>query len=152
MVVSCLGSLVQVCCGEGGTLQSDMTGMCGECSQCMDHTGFAPAQGVCAFPAYTAQAPACSAGELSKVGLCLVLFPGPSRSGSGSRALHKGTDSAGPCVSCTSQAQAAQAQVQALRLSTNAQTRLVLFPGLSSSGNQLLGEHTVPGGLLSGNV
>ena len=33
----------------------------------MDHTGFAPAH-VCAFPVYTAQAPGCSEGELSKVG------------------------------------------------------------------------------------
>ena len=32
-----------MCCGEGGTLQTNITGVCGECSQCMDHTGFAPA-------------------------------------------------------------------------------------------------------------
>ena len=32
------------------------------------HTGFAPAHGVCAFPVYTAQAPDCSAGELSNMG------------------------------------------------------------------------------------
>ena len=43
--------------------------MCGECSQCMDHTGFAPAHGVCALPVYTAQAPGCSARELSCPGL-----------------------------------------------------------------------------------
>ena len=36
--------------------------MCGECLQRMDHTGFAPAHGVCAFPVYTIQAPGCSAG------------------------------------------------------------------------------------------
>ena len=30
--------------------------------------GLSPAHGVCAFPIYTAQAPGCSAGELSKVG------------------------------------------------------------------------------------
>jgi len=39
-VVTYLGSLVQSCCGEGGILQTNITGMCGECSQCMDHTGF----------------------------------------------------------------------------------------------------------------
>ena len=32
-VVTYLGSLVQLCCGEEGTLQTDVTGMCGECSQ-----------------------------------------------------------------------------------------------------------------------
>ena len=61
-----LGSLVQLCCGEGGTLQTNITGMCGECSQCLGHTEFAPSHSVCAFPVYTAQAPGCSAEELSK--------------------------------------------------------------------------------------
>ena len=46
-----LGSLVQSCCGEGRTLQTNNTGMC---LQCLGHTGFAPAHGVCAFPVYTA--------------------------------------------------------------------------------------------------
>ena len=40
-MVSCLGSLVQSCSEEGGALQSNVTGMCGECSQCSGHTGFA---------------------------------------------------------------------------------------------------------------
>ena len=64
-MVTYLGSLVQSCCGEGESLQT-ITGMCGECSQCLGHIGFAPAHGVCAFPVYTAQAPGFSAGELSK--------------------------------------------------------------------------------------
>ena len=42
--------------------------MCGECSQCLGHTGFAPAHGVCALPVCTAQAPGGSARELSKAG------------------------------------------------------------------------------------
>ena len=67
-MVTYLGSLVQSCCGEGGTLQANFTGMCWECSQCLGHTGFAPAHGVCAFLIYSAQAPGCSAEELSKVG------------------------------------------------------------------------------------
>ena len=54
-VVSSLGSVVQWCCGEGGAVQTTITGMCGEYSQCSNHTGFAPAHGVCAFPVYTAQ-------------------------------------------------------------------------------------------------
>ena len=73
-MVTYLGSLVQLCCGEGGTLQTNITGVCGECLQCMDHAGFAPAHGVCDFPVYTAQAPGCSAGELSKMapGFCAL--------------------------------------------------------------------------------
>ena len=66
MVVTFLGLLVQWCCGERGTLQTYITGLCGECSQCLCHTGFVTAHGVCAFPVYTAQAPGCSVGELSK--------------------------------------------------------------------------------------
>ena len=69
------GSLVQSCCVEGGTLQTNITGMCGECSRCFSHTGFAPTHSVCAFPVYTAQAPGCSAGELSKVGPGLCARP-----------------------------------------------------------------------------
>ena len=39
------------------------------------HTGFTPAHGMCAFLVYTAQAPGCSAGELSKVGPGLRALP-----------------------------------------------------------------------------
>ena len=95
-VVIYLGSLVQLCCREGGTLQTNITGMCGECSQYLGHTGFAPAHGVCAFLVYTAQAPGYSAGELSKRALGCMHFPGLNCSGSGSRVLHTGADSVGP--------------------------------------------------------
>ena len=91
-----LGSLVQLCCGEGGTLQTNITGVCGECSQCLGHTGFAPAHGVCAFSVYIAQAPGCSVGNYPKQALGFVHFPGLSCSGSGSQVLHKGTASVGP--------------------------------------------------------
>ena len=70
-----LGSLVQLCCGEGGTLQTNITGMCGECSQCLSHTGFAPAHSTCAVLVYTAQAPGCSVAELSKEGPGLRALP-----------------------------------------------------------------------------
>ena len=57
-----LGSLVQLCCREGGTLHVwGVLAMFG-------HTGFAPTHGMCAFPVYTAQAPGCSARELSGAG------------------------------------------------------------------------------------
>ena len=74
-MVTYLGSLVQSCCWEGEILQTNTTGMCEECSQCLGHTGLAPAHGMCAFPVYTAQAPGCSAGELSKAGPGLRALP-----------------------------------------------------------------------------
>ena len=45
-MVSCLGSLVQSCCREGGALQTDIA-VCGEDLQCSGHTGFAPSSWVC---------------------------------------------------------------------------------------------------------
>ena len=48
-MVSGLGLLVQSCCREGGALQTNVTGVCGEHPQCSGHTGFAPALGMC-FP------------------------------------------------------------------------------------------------------
>ena len=107
-----------MCCVEGGTLQTNITGMCGECSQCLDHTGFAPAHG----------------------GVC---FPGLHCSGS--RLLFRGTLQGRPWVACTSQAWASQVQV--LGYSTKAQIkfglRFVPFSVPSSSGNKVLGELTV---------
>ena len=98
MVVTFLGSLVHSCCGEGGTLQTNITGVCGECSQCFSCTEFAPAHSVCAFPVYTAQALGCSAGNCLMWALGCVHFPGLSHSGSGSQVLHKGADSVGPAL------------------------------------------------------
>ena len=119
-MVTYLGSLVQSCCGEGGTWQTNIAGMCGESPQCLGHTGFAPAHG-------------------------RVCFPGLHCSGS--RFLCRGTVQSGPWVSFTSQVSAPQVQV--LGYSTKAQTRLglrfVSFPGPSSSGDQVLGKRTLPG-------
>ena len=108
-MVTYLGSLVQLCCGKGGTLQTNITGVWGECSQCLGHTGFAPTHGVCAFLVYTVQAPCCSAGELSKVGLGCMHIPGLSHS----RSRFSGTPQRcilrWACVLCPFQFQAAQA-------------------------------------------
>ena len=84
-MVSCFSSLVQSCCGEGGALQTNTTGLCGEHSQCSGHTGFAPTCVVCAFPVSTAQAPGCSTGS----GPCFACS-------SSFQVLHKSTDSVGP--------------------------------------------------------
>ena len=58
-----LGSLVQSCCGEGGTLQTNNTGVC---SQCLGYTGFAPAHG--GFPCLHCLGSRLLCGELSEVG------------------------------------------------------------------------------------
>ena len=94
-VITYIGLLAQSCCGEGGTLQRNITGMCEECSQCLGCTGFAPAHDVCAFLVYTAQAPGCSTGNCPKPALGFVHFPGLNHSGLGSRILYKGKDSVG---------------------------------------------------------
>ena len=93
-----LGSLAQLCCGEGGTLQTSLA--CVRSARSVWSTLSLPQLTVaCASRVYTAQAPGCFAGALSKAGLHSVHFPGLSCSGSVSRVLHKGTDSAG-CVFC----------------------------------------------------
>ena len=43
-MVSCLGLFGQPCYREGGALQTNVTGLCGEHLQCSSHAGFAPAQ------------------------------------------------------------------------------------------------------------
>ena len=118
-MVTYLGSLVQLCCGEGGTLQTNITAMCGECSQCMDHTGFAPAQGSVCF-----------------LGLHC----------SGSRVLCRGTVQNSPVFYALPRSKLLRllGTLQGHRLSLG--MHFLPFPGLSSSGNQVLGKCTVPGG------
>ena len=94
MVVTFLDSLVQSCCGEGGTLQTNITGVCEERSQCFSRTAFAPCS-LCAFTVYTSQALGCFAGNCLRRVLGCMYFPGLSHSVSGSRVLHKGADSVG---------------------------------------------------------
>ena len=83
----CLGSLVQSRCGEGGTLQTNNTGVC---SQCLSHTGPAP------VAAHTAQALGCSTGNRPRPALGCTHLPGLSHSGSGTRVVLRGADSVGP--------------------------------------------------------
>ena len=78
-------------------LQTNNTGMC---SQCLSHTGPAPAHGVCTLSAHTAQALGCSAGNSPRLALGCTHLPGLSRSDSGLRVVLRGTDSVGP-VFCT---------------------------------------------------
>ena len=88
-----LGSLVQSCCGEGGTLQTNNTGVC---LQCLSHIGPAPTHGACTLPAHTAQALGCSTGNRLRPALGCMHLPGLSRSGSGAQVVLRGADSIGP--------------------------------------------------------
>ena len=110
-----------MCCGEGGTLQTNITGMCGECSQCLGHTGFTPLTACMLSQSTLLSLQVALQGCCPKQILHFVHFSGLS------------------------------AQVQVLGYSTRAQNRLgvrfVPFLGLRSSGDQVLGERTVPGGL-----
>ena len=78
-------------------LQTNNTGVR---SQCLSHTGSAPAHGACSLPAHTARALGCSTGNNPRLALGCMHLPGPSRSGSGTRVVLRGTDSVGPafCV------------------------------------------------------
>ena len=49
---------VQSCCGEGGALQTDISGLCGEQSHCSRRTGFAPAHGCVLSPSTLLRLPA----------------------------------------------------------------------------------------------
>ena len=127
-MVTYLGSLIQLCCGEGRTLQRNITGMSGECSQCWGHTGFAPTHSLCAFPIYTNLAPGCSAGGLSKVGPECVHFPNLSCSDSGSQVFHKGTDSVGPAFCALPRSKQLRRPVAGKRTLLRWQVRLITSP------------------------
>ena len=75
---------------EGGMLQTNNTGVC---LQCLSHTGSAPTHGACSLPAHTARALGCSARNHPRPALGCLHFPGPSRSGSGTRVVLRGADS-----------------------------------------------------------
>ena len=113
-MVSCLGLLVQSCCGEGGALQTNVTGLCGEHLQCSGHNGFAPAHGCVLSPSTLLRLQA----ALQGAGPELHALSGLSCSDSSFRVLHKDTDSVGPAF-CA-------------------------FPGQSSSGIQELDKCTLP--------
>ena len=74
-------------------LQTNNTGVH---SQCLSHTGSAPAHGACSLPAHTARALGCSAGNNPRPALGSMHLPGPSRSGSGTWVVLRGADSVRP--------------------------------------------------------
>ena len=95
-MVSCLGSLVQSCCGEGGALQTDIP-VWGEHSTVFRPHWVCPRSRVSALPAYTAQAPGCFIWSRPCVA-CSSSF----------RVLHKSANSVGPAF-CSFPARAVQA-------------------------------------------
>ena len=99
-----LGSLVESCCGEGGTLQTNNTGMC---LQCLGHTGFAPRPWRVCFPCLHCLGSRLLCQELRPALGCMHL-PGLSHSGSGTQVLLKGTDSIGPAFCALLRSGAAQ--------------------------------------------
>ena len=121
MVVTFLGSLVQSCCGERGTLQRNIIGVCvntGSAHSDSAALGLPPPLTSCVLSkSIHCSGSGCSAGNCLRWALGCMPFPGLSLSGSGSRVLHKGTD---------------------LGL------RFVPIPGFSSSGDQVLGERSRP--------
>ena len=92
-----LGSLVQSRCVEGRR-EGGREGCCKQitlacaCSASAA-LGLPSVHGVCSLPAHTAWALGCSAGNHPRPALGCLHFPGPSRSGSGTRVVLRGTDS-----------------------------------------------------------
>ena len=70
--------------------------VCGECSQCLGHMGFASPHSMCAFLVYTAQAPGCYAGDLSKAAPGLQALPRSKQLMFRFSDTPQSTDSAGP--------------------------------------------------------
>ena len=65
-------------------------------SQCLSHTGPAPAHGAGTLPAHIAQVLGCSTGNRPRPALGCMHLPGLSRSGSGTRVVLRGADSVRP--------------------------------------------------------
>ena len=91
--VTHLGSLVQLCCGEGGTLQTNITGMCGKCSV-YGPPWICPRSRWRVLPRSTLlRLQGALQGNCPKWALHFVPFPGLTRWCS--QILYKGTDSVG---------------------------------------------------------
>ena len=129
----------------GGTLQINITGVCGEFSQFLGHTGFAPAHGMCVFPVYTAQAPGCSAGELYKAGSGLHAPPKSKPL----RFRFLGTTQrhrlGWVCVLCPSQVQAAQVTRCLVNALSQVCTVSYHLPGRSRSVSWVCSDSVVSG-------
>ena len=96
-MVTYLGSLVQSCRGEGGTLQTNITGVCGGSACSFVATVDLPLITVYVLSQSTPlRLQVAVQGNCLKRALGCMHFPGLSRSGSGFQVLHKGVDLVGP--------------------------------------------------------
>ena len=113
------GSLVQLCCGEGETLQTNTTGMCGDCRSVWTTLVLPKPKAVCTSHVHTAQEPGCSTRALCQVGPAFHALP-------------------------RSQLLRLSGALQGHR--SRWAVRFVPFLGPSCSGGWVHGERTVPGG------
>ena len=139
-VATYLGSLVELCCGEGVTLGILLACVGSACSGWA--TLFATAQGSMYFLGPHCSGSRGSQGHCPKWALCIMHFPGLSYSGS--QLLCKSTDPDGLGILRSSQVQA----TQATRCLANALSQVACFmhlPGPSCSVSRVNREGTVPG-------
>ena len=94
-MVTHLGSLVQLCCGEGGTLQISLACV-RSAPSVWDTLGLPPLTACVLSQSTLLRLLVALQGNCLKWALGCVYFPSLSHSGSGSWVLHKGTDSVGP--------------------------------------------------------
>ena len=111
---------VQLCWGEGGNLQTNITGMLGSVCSAWTMLGLPRPKAACTFWVHTAQAPGYSERGLSQVGPAFYVLP-RSKPLRFLGALQGHRPRWAVCF--------------------------VPFPGPTCSGNRVLGKHIVPGGL-----
>ena len=90
-----LGSLVQLCCGEWGTLQANVTGMCGGACSVWTTLGLPQLTAACVFGSTLLRLQVALQGYCPNWALHFVYFPVLNCLGSDSWVLCKGTDSVG---------------------------------------------------------
>ena len=105
-VVTYLGSLVQLCCGEGGTLQTNITDLCGGVFALYGPHWVCPSLWWYVLSGSTLlRLQVALQGNSPKRTLHSVHFPGLSCSGLGYRVFHKGIDSFGPAFCALSRSE-----------------------------------------------
>ena len=120
-MVTYLSSLVQLCCGKGGTLQTNIMACVGSALSVWTTLGLSQLMAHVLSQSTLLRLQIALQGNCPRWALGFVHFPGLSCSGSGSQVPTKAR--------------------------TPMDMHFVPFPGPSSSGDQVLGERTVRGGL-----
>ena len=103
------GHLFRLTCSVAGTLQTSITGMCGGCVQCMDHTGFAPIHSGMCFLGLHCSGSRVLCRALSKAGPAFRAFPRSKPLRFSFSGTPQGHRLGWACVLCLSQVQVAQA-------------------------------------------